>query len=132
MHPISRRKLISAAMATAPLGAASGQLGRESRAGRKLKIIVCGGHPGDPEYGCGGTIARYTELGHDVELLYLNRGEKACPETSPNAGSDVRVPEAQKACGILKARAVFAAQCDGHAIVDNAHYDEFRKLLEAE
>jgi len=132
MHPISRRKLISAAMATAPLGAASGQLGRESRAGRKLKIIVCGGHPGDPEYGCGGTIARYTELGHDVALLYLNRGEKACPETSPNAGSDVRVPEAQKACGILKARAVFAAQCDGHAIVDNAHYDEFRKLLEAE
>ncbi|HTF70481.1 MAG TPA: hypothetical protein VK638_48185 [Edaphobacter sp.] len=23
---------------------------------RKLKIIVTGGHPGDPEYGCGGTV----------------------------------------------------------------------------
>lgn len=132
MHPISRRKLLAASMAALPLGAAPLQVAREPRAGAKLKVIVCGGHPGDPEYGCGGTIARYTELGHDVVLLYLNRGEKACPETTPNAGSDVRVPEAQKACGILKARPVFAAQCDGHAIVDNARYDEFRKLIEAE
>ena len=22
------------------------------------KVVVTGGHPGDPEYGCGGTIAR--------------------------------------------------------------------------
>ena len=22
---------------------------------RKLKVVVTGGHPGDPEYGCGGT-----------------------------------------------------------------------------
>ena len=41
----------------------------------KLKIVVTGGHPGDPEYGCGGTIAHYTDLGHDVVLLYLNKGE---------------------------------------------------------
>jgi LmbE family N-acetylglucosaminyl deacetylase len=44
----------------------------------------------------------------------------------------VRVPEARKACEILKARAVFAAQCDGNAIVDDGHYEEFRRLLEAE
>jgi len=30
------------------------------------KVMVTGGHPGDPECGCGGTIARYTDLGHDV------------------------------------------------------------------
>ena len=42
-----------------------------------LKIVVTGGHPGDPECGCAGTIARYTDLGHQVSLLYLNfnRGE---------------------------------------------------------
>ena len=84
---------------------------------RKLKIIVTGGHPGDPEYGCGGTVARYTDLGHEVVLLYLNRGEKGCPEKDPSLGSAVRVPEARKACEILKARPVFAAQCDGNAIV---------------
>ena len=38
-------------------------IGPDAEAGRKLKVIVTGGHPGDPEYGCGGTIARYTDLG---------------------------------------------------------------------
>jgi hypothetical protein len=37
----------------------------------KCKIIITGGHPGDPEYGCGGTVARFTALGHDVVLLYM-------------------------------------------------------------
>ncbi|MBV8513973.1 MAG: hypothetical protein JO260_01610 [Acidobacteria bacterium] len=30
--------------------------------GRKIKVIVCGGHPGDPQYGCGGTGARLTPM----------------------------------------------------------------------
>lgn len=98
----------------------------------RLRIVVAGGHPGDPEYGCGGTVARYADLGHTVTLLYLNRGEKSCPETQPNRGADVRVPEARRACEILKARAVFADQCDGHAVVDPAHYDEFRVLVAAQ
>ena len=68
---------------------------------RKLKVIVTGGHPGDPEYGCGGTIARYADLGHDVVLLYLNRGEWP-PSAAPDSGA-ARVAEATKACEILKA-----------------------------
>lgn len=97
----------------------------------RLRVVVAGGHPGDPEYGCGGTVARYADRGDAVTLLYLNRGEKTCPETQPNRGGDVRVPEALKACEILKARAVFADQCDGHAVVDPAHYDDFRALVSA-
>jgi N-acetylglucosamine malate deacetylase 1 len=99
---------------------------------RRLKVVVTGGHPGDPEYGCGGTIARYTDNGHDVVLLYLNRGEKACPETSGGTGENVRIAEATRACEILKARPLFAGQCDGHAILDQAHYDAFRILIGAE
>jgi LmbE family N-acetylglucosaminyl deacetylase len=95
---------------------------------RKLKIVVTGGHPGDPEYGCGGTVARYTDLGHDVVLLYLNQGEP--PGSTQRKGE--RVEEAAKACAILKARPSYAGQIDGRAIVDVSHYDEFRKLLEAE
>jgi len=124
---ISRRKLLAGVTAAVP---AARTLAQSS--GSKLKIVVTGGHPGDPEYGCGGTIARYTDLGHEVVLLYLNRGEKGCPEKDPTAGSAVRVAEASKACEILKARPAFAGQCDGNAIVDPAHYDEFRRLLEAE
>jgi len=104
--------------------------GAASAAPRKLRIVVTGGHPGDPECGCGGTIARYTDLGHDVVLLYLNRGDPS--ETASRPASTVRVEEAKRACEILKARPVFADQIDAHAIVDFEHYAAFRKLLEAE
>jgi N-acetylglucosamine malate deacetylase 1 len=102
----------------------------------RLRIVVVGGHPGDPEYGCGGTIARYTDLGHDVTLLYLNRGEGSnsggpgCPENNPKQGSVIRVREAIAACGILKAHAMFAGQCNGRAVVDLRHYDDFTKILQ--
>jgi LmbE family N-acetylglucosaminyl deacetylase len=99
--------------------------------GSRLKVIVTGGHPGDPEYGCGGMVAKYTDLGHQVSLLYLNRGEKACPDTPTDADSTVRVAEAKRACEILKAQPVFAGQCDGHAILDGPHYDEFQKIVAA-
>src|SRR3954447_4694009 len=72
----------------------------------KLKIVVTGGHPGDPEYGCGGTIAGCTKMGHEVVLLYLNRGDPDA-KTDEDA-STVRVKEANQACEILKARPVYA------------------------
>lgn len=131
--PIARRDLLRQAAClagAAALGAYASRAG--SPAGRKLKVIVTGGHPGDPEYGCGGTIARYADQGHDVALLYLNRGEKACPETAADAAANLRVAEAQHACEILKARPLFAGQCDGHAVVDEAHYREFRDLIDAQ
>ncbi len=93
---------------------------------RKLKIVVTGGHPGDPEYGCGGTIARLTALGHEVVLLYMNDG--AWQEIP----ASVRITEAKKACAILKARPAYARQINGHAIIDNPHYEGFQKILEAE
>jgi N-acetylglucosamine malate deacetylase 1 len=91
----------------------------------RLKIMVTGGHPGDPEYGCGGTIAQLARLGHDVTLLYLNNGEW---ETS----AEIRMAEAKKACEILKARPAYAGQVNGHAIVDDKHYGDFQKIIASE
>jgi LmbE family N-acetylglucosaminyl deacetylase len=96
----------------------------------KLRVIVCGGHPGDPEYGCGGTIARYSDLGHDVALLYLNNGQLPSGSAPPPDG--FRAAEAARACEILRARPLYAGQINSRAIVDPVHYDEFRKILEAE
>jgi LmbE family N-acetylglucosaminyl deacetylase len=93
---------------------------------RKLKIIVTGGHPGDPEYGCGGTVARFTALGHEVVLLYLNDG------AWPPIPAPTRIAEATKACSILKARPAYAGQINGHAILDNDHYDAYQKIFDAE
>jgi LmbE family N-acetylglucosaminyl deacetylase len=97
-----------------------------------LKIIFAGGHPGDPECGCAGTITRYTDLGHDVALLYLNRGEGFCGGASLARCAAIRTAEARHACQILKARAAFADQYDGRAVVDAAHYAAFAGLLAAE
>jgi LmbE family N-acetylglucosaminyl deacetylase len=115
----SRREFLPA------VAAAAASPGAEGR--RKLKVIVTGGHPGDPEYGCGGTIARYTDVGREVVLLYLNRGHPA--ETATRPASPVRSKEAEKACAILKARPVFAGQIDAHSVVDAEHYAQFRRLI---
>jgi len=97
-----------------------------------LKIVVTGGHPGDPECGCAGTIARLTDLGDQVVVLYLNRGEGYCGTSPLSQCASIRTAEARKACDILKARPVFAGQIDGQAIVDSAHYESFGRLLNAE
>jgi N-acetylglucosamine malate deacetylase 1 len=140
MKPISRRDMLSksAVLGTAAVGlplaaaAAEPSPGGAAAPGKpKLKVVVTGGHPGDPEYGCGGTIARYTDLGHEVALLYLNRGEWPEKPQLEDAKS-VRIAEARKACEILKARPGYAGQINGAAIVDAAHYEKFRRLLEAE
>jgi N-acetylglucosamine malate deacetylase 1 len=125
MFLISRRRFVAGAASVLPVLA-------QTNADRKLKVVVTGGHPGDPEYGCGGTVARYTDQGHSVTLLYLNRGERECSEAAPDQGNGIRVAEAQKACGILKAQPVFAGQCDAKAIVDPVHYESFRNLIARE
>jgi LmbE family N-acetylglucosaminyl deacetylase len=120
---ISRRSLLATAAAI--------PLSLESSA-PALKVVVAGGHPGDPECGCAGTIARYTELGHQVVLLYLNRGEGYCGGSSLGRCAGIRTVEAEKACESLKARAVFVGQYDGRAIVDAAHYESFDRVLAGE
>jgi N-acetylglucosamine malate deacetylase 1 len=128
---VSRRRLIASAVAW-PLVTAPADGRAIQQPSSRLKIVVTGGHPGDPECGCGGTIARYAALGHEVVLLYMNRGEGFCKGFDPSQCGSVRTSEARKACEILKARAAFAGQIDGQAKVDNAHYDDFQRLLDAE
>lgn len=138
MKSITRREVLTGAgrlggalMVGLPMASASeAQPAFEQPPARKLKIVVAGGHPGDPEYGCGGTIARYTSLGHEVALLYLNNG--AWPAQLGGAPASTRMAEARKACEILKARPLFAGQINGKAIVDAAHYEDYRKILEVE
>jgi len=134
MSVISRRKLIEkAGLVAVAAGRAYPAAPTPSPSGRRIKVIIAGGHPGDPEYGCGGTVARYTDLGHEVVLLYLNRGDSGYLDKPPAEDTaPVRVREAEKACEILKARSAFAGQLNGRAVVDAAHYDAFLKILESE
>jgi LmbE family N-acetylglucosaminyl deacetylase len=128
---LSRRTLMEGIGALAVPNARA-QSAAAKPSGRKLKIIVAGGHPGDPEYGCGGTVARYTDLGHDVILLYLNRGDSGYLEQPVPDLAPVRMAEAAKACEILQARPAYAGQFNGKAVVDAAHHAAFQKIFEVE
>jgi len=126
---LTRRNLIISAGKLTAVVAASPLIedahASQSSVERKLKVVVCGGHPGDPEYGCGGTVALLTALGHQVDLLYLNDG--AWPPTP----ASTRAAEAAKACEILKASPAYAGQVNSGAVVDPEHYADFHKLLMA-
>ncbi|HSB75379.1 MAG TPA: hypothetical protein VLC12_06995, partial [Terriglobales bacterium] len=69
MDDFSRRKFLRKAASAAIAGSMASQATASAPA-PKLNVVVAGGHPGDPEYGCGGTVARYTGAGHAVTLLY--------------------------------------------------------------
>ncbi|HKD37524.1 MAG TPA: PIG-L family deacetylase, partial [Pirellulales bacterium] len=99
---------------------------------RKWKVIVAGGHPGDPEAACGGTITRYADQGHNVAALYLTRGEAGVAGKSHSEAAAIRTAEAKQACDILKARPLFADQIDGATEISAARYAAFRKLIDAE
>lgn len=106
--------------------------GEVSQVGHKMKIVFSGGHPDDPESGCGGTVARYSDLGHEVVLLYLTRGEAGVRGKSAQEAARIRTAECLKACAILKARPVFAGQIDGSTVIDGAQYENVQKILAAE
>ena len=110
------------------LGAAVPLLAQE----KKLKVVVTGGHPDDPESGCGGTIAAYVQGGHSVTIVYLTRGEAGGGGKPADETARLRTREAEAACKILGARPVFAGQIDGATEVNAERYESFRKILAAE
>ncbi|HEV3075636.1 MAG TPA: PIG-L deacetylase family protein [Thermoanaerobaculia bacterium] len=73
---------------------------------RKLRVIVFGAHPDDPETGCGGLIALLTREGHEVIVAYATcfRGDRKIGD-EPEAV--VRRREATAACQILGAKPHF-------------------------
>jgi len=137
MNPLSRRQLLQQSGAICGTAAALVHLPLAEpvdagAAPAKLKVVVAGGHPDDPETGCGGTIARYADLGHEVVSLYLTRGEAGVAGKSHQEAAQIRTAECQRACAILGCRPLFAGQVDGATQVDPARYQEFRGLLAKE
>src|ERR1700686_4789216 len=106
-------KLAALSVLDGPAKALSAPHKPDGQAKRKLKVVVTGGHPGDPESGCAGTIVRYADLGQEVVILYLNRGEGYCGQRELKECGGIRTSEAEKACAILKARTALAGQYDG-------------------
>jgi LmbE family N-acetylglucosaminyl deacetylase len=98
----------------------------------KLKVVVMGGHPDDPETGCGGLIKLLTRAGHEVKIAYLTRGEAGIPGTSHGDAAAIRTKEALQACQILGGEAMFLGQIDGDTVVNRSEYEKMFQFLEQE
>ena len=98
----------------------------------KKKIVCAGGHPDDPESGCGGTLAKFTNAGHDVTIIYLTTGEAGIPDKSHDEAAAIRRQEAINACKILNAKPVFAGQIDGDTIMNNDWLNKMQQLISSE
>jgi len=98
---------------------------------KKMKIVVVGAHPDDPETICGGIMALYSTLGHEVVSVYLTRGEAGIEGKSHEESARIRTAEALKACDILKVRPEFIGQIDGNCEITRERYapllDFFKK-----
>jgi len=100
--------------------------------GKKLKVVVAGAHPDDPESGCGGAIALFTKQGHEVVITYLTRGEGGIEGKSHDEAAKIRTDEAIKACKILGSRPEFLGQIDGSCEITNTRYAEVYDFFKRE
>ena len=106
--------------------------GQPASAGHAPRIVCVGGHPDDPESGCGGTLARYAGAGAAVTIIYLTRGEAGIPRKSHQEAAAIRSAESEAACRILGAKPVFAGQIDGATVVDHSAAESLGRLIAAE
>ena len=65
-----------------------------------MKILAIGAHPDDIEYGCGGTLIKYAQRGHDTSLLILTDGGRGGDPAK-------RRKEQEEAARVIGARQIF-------------------------
>jgi LmbE family N-acetylglucosaminyl deacetylase len=79
---------------------------------QKATILAIGAHPDDIEFGCGGTIIKYTERGHRLFLHIMTAG-------GLGAETATRIEEQEASKAILGAEDIFwSGYEDTHLVVD--------------
>src|ERR1044071_7313590 len=95
----TRRQFVKNASATFGLLSLSDLVNAQNQQKLQKKKIVCvGGHPDDPESGCGGTLAKCSNAGHEVTIIYLTTGEAGINGASHEEAARIRRQEAINAC----------------------------------
>ncbi len=67
---------------------------------KKMNILAIGAHPDDIEFGCGGTLIKYADRGHQLYLLVMTEG-------GLGAAKSTRKAEQLDAQGILGVNQIF-------------------------
>ena len=79
-----------------------------------MNILAVGAHPDDIEFGCGGTLLKYSRKGDDINLLVLTRGD-----FGGDAGS--RVKEQEEAARFIGAKGLFWGGFKDTELVDSRY-----------
>jgi LmbE family N-acetylglucosaminyl deacetylase len=69
----------------------------------KQKILVILAHPDDPEFSCGGTVAKWTSEGHNVSYCLLTKGDKGVNDHFSQVENikELRIEEQQNAAKVI-------------------------------
>ena len=79
---------------------------------KKVNILAIGAHPDDIEFGCGGSLIKYSQRGHRLFLLVMTGGGSGAP-------SETRMTEQMAARQVLGAEDIFwGGYQDTHLGVD--------------
>jgi LmbE family N-acetylglucosaminyl deacetylase len=133
--PRTRRSFLHlSALAAVPLATerSASAASSEVPSNRKLKVVCVGGHPDDPESGCGGALIRYAQAGHSVSVIYLTCGERGIRDKGLDEAAKIRTAESEAACKLMGAQPVFFGQIDGATEFTRSHVDAMTKLLRAQ
>lgn len=84
----------------------------------KLTVMGIGAHPDDLELFCGGTLAKYANLGWRVFMCHATNGDKGHFNIPPDQLGEVRRKEALNAARAIDAEAIFLNLPDGEIEVD--------------
>ncbi len=80
------------------------------------RVMVIAAHPDDPEFGCAGTILKWSQAGKQITYVLLTSGDKGShdPDMRPGRLAGLREDEQRAAAGELGVReVVFLRRPDG-------------------
>lgn len=79
-----------------------------------MNILAIGAHPDDIEILCAGTLARYTQLGHQVSMAAFTCGDMGDRVIPPAELARIRKAETEASAAIIGARVFWPAIMDEH------------------
>lgn len=83
-----------------------------------MKILAIGAHPDDLELLCGGTLALYSKIGHEVFMCHVCDGNKGSLVYSSEELVKIRRNEAIESAKLIGAKSIWGGMSDGEVILD--------------
>lgn len=94
-----------------------------------MNVLAIGCHPDDLEIGCGGTLAKYAKLGHNVIMCHVANGNMGHAVIMPEELREIRTKEAEEAGKLIGAAEVINIDV-GDLLVNSYDQDTVNKVID--